>query len=136
MLDPRWEHLSYFSIPVLPSCRQVWGAAMLGHAYVESDDAIVLGIISLCFAMYHTDVIDVILSRMTPVNQCHFLNVLNTGGVRMVSYCGLCMVYKIDASSSDATSSSTIAYSIPGLHLYFCFSLSLCQTLSHMFPCA
>ena len=45
----------------------------LGHAYVESDDDIVLCTISLCFAMYHMDVIDVILSRMTPVNQCHFL---------------------------------------------------------------
>ena len=37
----------------------------VGHAYVESDDAIVLCIISWCFAMYHMDLIDVILSRMT-----------------------------------------------------------------------
>ena len=55
-------------------------------AYVEFDDAIVSCIISLCFAMYHMDVIDVILLRMTPVNQCHFLNLLNRGCVRMVSY--------------------------------------------------
>ena len=44
----------------------------VGHAYVKSDDANVSCIISLCFAMYQMDVIDVILSRMTPVNQCHF----------------------------------------------------------------
>ena len=50
---------------------------MWGHAYVESDAAIVSRIISLCFAMHHMDVIDVTLSHMTPLNQCHFLNVLN-----------------------------------------------------------
>ena len=44
----------------------------VGHAYVESYDAIVSCIIFLCVAMYHMDVIDVILSRITPVNQCHF----------------------------------------------------------------
>ena len=44
----------------------------VGHAYVVSGDTIVSSIISLCFAMYHMDVIDVILWRMTPVNQCHF----------------------------------------------------------------
>ena len=43
----------------------------------QSDDAIVLCINSLCFAIYHMDVIDVILSRMTPVNQCHFVNLFN-----------------------------------------------------------
>ena len=42
------------------------------HAYVESDDALVSCIVSLCFTMCHMDVIDVILSRMTPVNQCYF----------------------------------------------------------------
>ena len=50
---------------------------MWGHAYVESDDTIASSIISLCLAMHHMDVIDVILWRMTPMNQCHFLNVLN-----------------------------------------------------------
>ena len=44
----------------------------VGNAYVESDDAIVSCIISLSFAMSHMDVIIVILSRMTPVNQSHF----------------------------------------------------------------
>ena len=44
----------------------------VGHAYVQSDDAMVSCIISLCSAMCHMDLIDVILSRMTPVNQCHF----------------------------------------------------------------
>ena len=44
----------------------------MGHAYVESDDAMVSCIISLCYAMCHIDLIDVILSRVTPVNQCHF----------------------------------------------------------------
>ena len=44
----------------------------VGHAHDESDDAIVLGIISLCSAMCHMAVIDVILLRMTPVNQCYF----------------------------------------------------------------
>ena len=43
-------------------------------------------IISLCSAMCHMNHIDVILSRLTPVNQCHFLNVLNRGWVRFVSY--------------------------------------------------
>ena len=38
---------------------------MWGHAYVESNDAFVLYISSLCFAMYHMDVIHFILSRMT-----------------------------------------------------------------------
>ena len=65
------------------------------HAYVESDDAIVWCIISLCFAMYHVDVIDVILSRMTPVNQSQFLNVLNRGCVRMVSYVRSSIVHGI-----------------------------------------
>ena len=44
----------------------------MGHTYVESDDAIVSCIISLCSAICHMDLIDVILLRMTPVNQCHF----------------------------------------------------------------
>ena len=34
---------------------------MWGHIYVETDDAIVSCIISLCYAMYHMDVIDVIV---------------------------------------------------------------------------
>ena len=38
---------------------------MCGHTYVEPNDAIVVFLISLCFAMYHMDVIDVNLSRMT-----------------------------------------------------------------------
>ena len=40
----------------------------VGHAYVEPDDAIVLCIISLCAAMCHMDLIDVILSRMTSMS--------------------------------------------------------------------
>ena len=40
----------------------------VGHAYVESDDAIVWCIISLCSAMSHMDLIDVILSRMTSMS--------------------------------------------------------------------
>ena len=40
----------------------------VGHAYVESDDAIVLCIISLCSAMCHMDLIDAILSRMTSMS--------------------------------------------------------------------
>ena len=35
------------------------------HTYVESADAIVFCIIAFCSAMYHMNVIDVILSRMT-----------------------------------------------------------------------
>ena len=38
---------------------------MLGHAYVGESDVFVLYIISLCCAMHHMDLIDVILSRMT-----------------------------------------------------------------------
>ena len=37
---------------------------MWGHAYVESNHAIVLYIISLCFAMYHMDLIDAIVPCM------------------------------------------------------------------------
>ena len=45
------------------------------------------GVSFLCdFAMHHMDVFDVILSLMTPVNQCHFLHVLNGGCVHMVPY--------------------------------------------------
>ena len=33
---------------------------MWGHAYVESNDAFVLYIISLCFAMYDQDFTDVV----------------------------------------------------------------------------
>ena len=51
---------------------------MWGHAYVESDDAIVSCITSLCFARYHMDIIDVILSRMTHVIQCHFFKWVET----------------------------------------------------------
>ena len=40
----------------------------VGHAYVESHDAIVSCIISLCSAMCHMEVIDVILSRMTSMS--------------------------------------------------------------------
>ena len=40
----------------------------VGHAYVESDDAIVSCIISLCSAMCHMDVIHVILSHMTSMS--------------------------------------------------------------------
>ena len=36
----------------------------VGHAYVESDDAILSYIISLCSAMCDMDLIDVILSRI------------------------------------------------------------------------
>ena len=36
--------------------------------YVESDDAIVSCIISLCSAMCHMDLIDVILWRMTSIS--------------------------------------------------------------------
>ena len=50
---------------------------LVAPAYAEFDDGIVSCTISLCFAMYHMDIIDVILSHMTPVNQCDFLNVLN-----------------------------------------------------------
>ena len=56
---------------------------MWGHTYVESDDAVVLCMISLCFAMYHMDFTDVVVSCMS---QCHFLNALNQGCVSMVSY--------------------------------------------------
>ena len=38
------------------------------HAHVKSDDAIVLCVISLCSAMCHMDVMDVILSRMTSMS--------------------------------------------------------------------
>ena len=38
------------------------------HAHVESADAIVLCIIALWFAIYHMDVIHVILSRMTSMS--------------------------------------------------------------------
>ena len=40
----------------------------VGHAYVEFDDAIVSCIVSLCFAMYHMDINDVILSRLTSMS--------------------------------------------------------------------
>ena len=52
-------------------------------------------IISLCSAMCHMDHIGVILSRMTPVNRCYFLNVLNRGCVRMVSYVRSSIVHGI-----------------------------------------
>ena len=39
---------------------------MWGHAYVESNDAIVLCIISMCRNMHHMDLIDVIVSCMIP----------------------------------------------------------------------
>ena len=39
---------------------------MWGHIYVESNDAIVLCNISLCFAMHHMDFIDVIVSCTIP----------------------------------------------------------------------
>ena len=39
---------------------------MCGHAYGESDDAIVSCVIALCFAMYNMDFIDVIVSCMFP----------------------------------------------------------------------
>ena len=40
----------------------------VGHAYVESDDAIVSCIISLCSSMYYMDLIDVFLLRMTSMS--------------------------------------------------------------------
>ena len=47
---------------------------MWGHTYVESNDAIVLCIISLCFAMNHMDSIDVILSCMTSRGSMSFFS--------------------------------------------------------------
>ena len=73
MPDARWYILHIWS-----SCSPISVFAArsarvrMGHGYDESDDAIVSCIICLCFAMYHMDVIDVSLSSMTPVNQCHF----------------------------------------------------------------
>ena len=40
----------------------------VGHTYLESDDAIVSCIISLCSAMCHMDLIDVILPGMTSMS--------------------------------------------------------------------
>ena len=37
---------------------------MWGHAYAESNNVVVLCIISVCFAMHHVDLIDVIVSCM------------------------------------------------------------------------
>ena len=105
----------------------------VGHAYVESDDAIVSCIISLCCAMCHMDLIDVILSRMTSMSFPQF-GELRLLACRHMSVVRKCMVYKIDSWSRDATSFSIIAYSIPGLHLYFRFCLPLCPTFSHLFP--
>ena len=59
----------------------------MDHADVESDDAIVSSIISLWFTMYHMYHIDVILSLMTLVNQCHFYECVEARMcVPMVSY--------------------------------------------------
>ena len=55
----------------------------MGHAYLESDDAIVSCIISLCSAMCHMDLIDVILSRMTSMS---FYSIRGIEVVSMASY--------------------------------------------------
>ena len=39
---------------------------MWGHIYVESNDAILFYVISVCSAMHHMDVLDVIVSCMIP----------------------------------------------------------------------
>ena len=41
---------------------------MWGHTYVESIDAFVLYIVSLCFAIYDMDLTDDILSRTTSMS--------------------------------------------------------------------
>ena len=65
MLDPRCADFSYFSIPGFAVLYARGRMGHVGHTYVEPNDAIVFYIISLCFAMYHMDAIDVIVSRMT-----------------------------------------------------------------------
>ena len=47
---------------------------MWGHAYAESNDAIVLCIISVCCATHHMDFIDVILSCMTSHESMSFFS--------------------------------------------------------------
>ena len=110
---------------------------MWGPAYVESNEAIVLYV---CCVMHHVDVIHVIVSCMIPLINIIFPNVLYGSCVRIVSNVPneridrICIIYQINAWSRDATSSSIMAYLIPGLHLYFCFLLSFCPTLSSLFP--
>ena len=47
---------------------------MWGHAYVESNDAIVLCIISLCFALHHTAFNDAFWSCMSFQDSTSFLS--------------------------------------------------------------
>ena len=110
---------------------------MWGHAHVESADAVVLCMIAFCFATYDMDVIDVFLRRMTARESISFFSNCCIEVVSAwchMSVVGLCMVDSMDSWSRDAASSSIFAYSIPGLHCYFWFFLSLCPTLSSSFP--
>ena len=57
---------------------------MLGHTYVESNDALVLCINFVCCAMHHVDFIDVIVS-FSPSLKVIFLNAFYRDCVDIVS---------------------------------------------------
>ena len=63
-------HVSQFHF--LPLSRQGWAWAMWATLMLNRMMPWPSCIISLCSAMCHMDLIDVTLSRMTPVNQSHF----------------------------------------------------------------
>ena len=97
----------------------------------ESNDAIVFYCFSLCVAIHLMDGIDAIVSCMIIREPMSLLKPLYRDCVGMASdvqnrtHSSSVHGLSINSCSRDATSSSIIAYLIPGLHLHFYLSTPL-----------
>ena len=128
-------NLSHFGNPCCSFHFTVlWARVRMGHVCPSfmRKSMIALCCIWFVFAMHLMDRIDVIASCMIFREPMHLHKPLlyrncasMSSHVHYGTHGRVCIVYKMDSWGRDATSSSIIAYLIPGLHLHFYFSIPL-----------